>query len=353
MSHLNERKEKRCLNCGCWIHGRFCHVCGQENIEPKESIGHLVGHFFKDITHFDGKFFSTVKYLIIRPGFLSMEYMTGRRAAYVNPVRFYVFTSAFFFFLFFAFFQPGNSEGIVKFDLLGVTKEDALKMDSASFARASRKVNLERNKVDSPMTRAAFMDLFDKDIHSKGLNIGNGEYKTRAEYDSLLAAGKIHHGWIVRKLVRQALGLNEKYHNNIQEITNAILGKFLHSLPQILFISLPLFALLLKMLYARRKKYYYTDHAIFSLHYYIFVFLVMLILFAVMKLGDLWHAGFFKWLYLALDLWIFYYLLNAMKAFYQQGWGKTIAKFLILQVALLILVILLFSASLFFSFLTI
>ena len=37
MSHLPERKEKDCLNCGTTVFGKYCHVCGQENLEPKES----------------------------------------------------------------------------------------------------------------------------------------------------------------------------------------------------------------------------------------------------------------------------------------------------------------------------
>ena len=68
MSRLKERKEKNCLNCNAEIQGRFCHVCGQENIEPKETIWHLIAHFFRDITHFDGNFFGTIKYLIAKPG---------------------------------------------------------------------------------------------------------------------------------------------------------------------------------------------------------------------------------------------------------------------------------------------
>jgi len=84
--------------------GRYCHVCGQENVEPKESFWHLLTHFFNDITHFDGKFFITLKDLLFKPGFLSKEYMIGRRASYLNPVRMYVFTSAIFFLLFFFFF---------------------------------------------------------------------------------------------------------------------------------------------------------------------------------------------------------------------------------------------------------
>ena len=100
MSHLHERKEKICLNCKSVIYGRFCHVCGQENIEPKETFWGLLTHFVYDVTHFDGKFFDTTKYLLFRPGFLALEYLRGRRASYLNPIRMYVFTSAFFFIIF-------------------------------------------------------------------------------------------------------------------------------------------------------------------------------------------------------------------------------------------------------------
>ena len=106
MSHAPERKEKDCLNCGALVQGRFCQVCGQENIVPHESFWSMVHHFFADITHFDGKFFSTVGILVRKPGFLSAEYVKGRRNSYLNPVRMYVFTSALFFLIFFTLFNP-------------------------------------------------------------------------------------------------------------------------------------------------------------------------------------------------------------------------------------------------------
>lgn len=101
MSHPAQRKEKNCLNCGTTVIGRYCHHCGQENVEPKESVWQLLLHFFNDITHFDGKFFSTLKELLFKPGFLSTQYMIGRRATYLNPIRMYLFTSFIFFLLFF------------------------------------------------------------------------------------------------------------------------------------------------------------------------------------------------------------------------------------------------------------
>jgi hypothetical protein len=116
VSHVPQRKEKDCLNCGTIVQGRYCHVCGQENVVPKETFWHMVTHFFYDITHFDSKFFESVRDLVLRPGFLSKEYMLGRRAGYLHPVRMYVFTSAIFFLLFLRFFSPNETidEGLNK-----------------------------------------------------------------------------------------------------------------------------------------------------------------------------------------------------------------------------------------------
>lgn len=94
------------MNCNAEVHGKYCHVCGQENLEPTESLWHLITHFFNDITHFDGKFFSTLGLLLTRPGFLPAEYKMGRRNSYLNPVRMYIFSSFLFFLLFFTVLTP-------------------------------------------------------------------------------------------------------------------------------------------------------------------------------------------------------------------------------------------------------
>jgi len=111
LSHAHERTEKICLNCGAHLQGRYCHVCGQENVVPKESLGQLIRHFFEDITHFDGKFFKTIKYLITKPGFLSQEYLAGRRARYLHPIRMYLFISFIFFLVFAMFFADRLDKG--------------------------------------------------------------------------------------------------------------------------------------------------------------------------------------------------------------------------------------------------
>ena len=73
-----------------------------------ETFWGLLTHFVYDITHFDSKFFSTLKYLFAKPGFLSLEFLKGRRASYLHPIRMYVFTSALFFVIFFTLYSASS-----------------------------------------------------------------------------------------------------------------------------------------------------------------------------------------------------------------------------------------------------
>ena len=140
-----EPEEPRCGNCETTLTGPFCHSCGQENIELKESVWDIIAHFFQDITHFDGKFFSSLKYLVTRPGFLSTEYMIGRRASYINPIRMYIFTSAFFFLIFFSFIKI-NEKSIVTTYMNGKTFAQIEAMDSLAFDAFTKNVNKEDGK---------------------------------------------------------------------------------------------------------------------------------------------------------------------------------------------------------------
>ncbi|MBK7435141.1 MAG: DUF3667 domain-containing protein [Chitinophagaceae bacterium] len=348
MSRLKERKEKNCLNCQAEVMGKYCHVCGQENIEPKESVWHLVTHFFQDITHFDGKFFSTIRYLIVRPGFLSTEYMIGRRASYVNPVRLYVFTSAFFFLIFFSVFKLENSipSGTT---INGKTLEQISSMDSTRFAEFTRQINQEDGKPALSMTREGFARYFDSVMSNTGIRVSGRFYKTLAAYDSALSSGTVKDNWIQQQLIRKVININNKYHYNSKEVQKAFRSSILHSLPQMLFISLPLLALWLKLLYRRRKEYYYVNHAIYAIHLYIFSFLSLLFFFSINKINDQLHWGFLGTLMSFIYLGLFVYQYVSMYKFYRQGWGKTLVKFLLLNILFLITLALLFIAFVFLS----
>jgi hypothetical protein len=357
VSHLKERKEKNCLNCNAHVYGTYCHICGQENIEPTESVWHLVAHYFYDITHFDGKFFSTLKYLIWRPGFLPAEYARGRRASYLNPIRMYVFTSAFFFLIFFSFINPKQHETEEKEDtnaaqiltklekqkknlLKELRKEtDSSEIMDLKMLLSSTDANIDSIKIDS----SAISRL---KINSDDFLLGNSRLDRQTDkktYDSLQATLALEErdGYITRLVKYKKFDLNSRYKSD-KAIFNALKEDFVHRFPQFLFVSLPFFALILKLLYARGKKFYYANHVIFTLHLYIFVFIALLGVFSLSRLGDLTHYGILKTLGSIIIALIFFYLYKAMRNFYQQRRAKTIVKFLALNFLFMIVQLFLF-----------
>ena len=346
MSHFKERKEKNCLNCGTEVQGKYCHVCGQENIEPKETAWQLVTHFFNDITHFDGKFFSTLKYLIIRPGFVSKEYMLGRRASYLNPVRMYVFTSAIFFLIFFSVSHFDASK--VKTDVNGHGLAEIAKMDSTTFSNFTKEIT-----EGKPMSRDEFAKYIDTSRKKSTINFASGKYRDKTQYDSLLKAGAIKHNWLKRTLTYKQIELDEKYQHDGNKILVSFINALVHSFPQMFFISLPLLALFLKLLYIRRKDYYYTNHVIFGVHLYIFVFILLLLLIGLGQVRDWLEWGWINVLIGIGIAYILFYQYKAMRKFYLQGRVKTILKFIILNMLMFFLIGILFTIFSFFSLLKI
>lgn len=305
MGHGKLRHDNTCLNCGSVVRVRFCSQCGQENIEPKESLGSLINHFFSDITHFDGKFFSTSRYLLTRPGFLSKEYINGRRARYLHPIRMYVFTSAVFFLLFFKTFNVNN------------------KIPASRDIIADSIVIIDKNDTSF---------------------LGSGEYSSPAQYDSAQQAlpKEQRDNWLMQRMVLRGLQLSQKYKNRSSDFKKNLLDNFLHSFPYLLFLSLPLYALYLKILYRRQKQFYYADHGIFLIHLYIFTFILSMVVFAINFVAELPGWSWLNLVVIALTLYGIYYTYKSMLIFYGQGRGKTFLKFILFNIISFISVIILF-----------
>jgi hypothetical protein len=96
-----------------------------------------------------------------------------------------------------------------------------------------------------------------------------------------------------------------------------------------LFIFLPFFTLFLKLFYIR-KKFTYVDHLIFVFHTQTVFFMLLSILFLFSFFTEENHPEIFILLFLL-------YLFIAMKKFYQQGYFKTIVKFIMLNFIYLVL----------------
>lgn len=357
MSHSKERKEKNCLNCGAQVHGRYCHICGQENIETHETMWGLITHFVYDITHFDGKFFSTLKYLLLKPGFLSQEYMRGRRASYLHPIKMYVFTSALFFFVFFAM---RNEEDFIKTEDNGVIKKRTAVLKQLVTATDPAVIDSLKKELvisDTAIVQMEEMNLIEKDPsildsvrsaikpyinnHRNNVNLVyfEGMPSTEAKYDSIqkaLPVGK-RDGWLKHYIIKKNLQLNAKFKYDSKTVLQAVISKFLHSLPKMMFISLPFVAVFISLLYIRQRQSNYVHHGILAIHNYIAMYIFILITILLGTLQGKLHWQVFAWLIVILQLYMIYYNYKSFLNFFGQKRGRTILKFTILSFMVLIL----------------
>ena len=303
-----------CANCNTELSGPFCSNCGQKHHPHKESFKELLLEFFSDFTHFDSRFFSSIIPLIIKPGVLTKRYNEGKRASQLNPIRLYLFSS-FLYFLF--LFNSTNTDLNLKNISTNLPQADSL--DKKELAEAQKNIN---NKIDN------------KDSLNKSIIFGS------ARLDSLLANRVTSEEYIHQQ---NALPANQRdnfvkkyfykktlklYHEGIKdsnELLSRIFTHAFHNIPKMLFFLLPLFALILKILYLRNKKFYYADHAIFSIHFFSFVFLLLLL--SQYILNPIFNTHLFGTFAI---IWILAYLLIAMKKIYGQSKLHTFAKYLTL-----------------------
>ena len=89
MSHVADDVAARCASCREPLSGAYCARCGEKVLDPESlTIRHFVTHTLADeLVHLDGRFWRTLRALILRPGVLSEEYSAGRRRLYIRPIK--------------------------------------------------------------------------------------------------------------------------------------------------------------------------------------------------------------------------------------------------------------------------
>jgi hypothetical protein len=327
------------------VAGRYCQNCGQENIETRESFWSLMKDFVFDIIHFDGNFFHTLKYLFSRPGYVARQYAEGKRASFLHPIRMYLFTSAVFFLVFFSvnetrFFKDHTNDLLTNKERKEIASDlqDDLQHNASDSFRLKKIALL--NDTSKPITQRDLTLLT-----PNRLTFGKERsYGSLHEYDSVQNAlpKNERDGWFSRRMELKKIEIDNKYKNRPNEISSSLGEAFLHKLPYLLFLSLPFFALILKLLFVRRKNFYYSDHATFTLYHYVFSFILLLLVYGVDSLKSLLGWGWMSYLITALLLCWPIYLFLEMRTFYLQSVGKTLVKFLLLNFLGVLVLLLLF-----------
>lgn len=156
-----------CPNCGSGRPDRFCSHCGQNDRDYMRGVLSVVYEFFREMFELDSRLFRTLKSLLFKPGHLSSEFSRNRRAAYMSPVRLYLFTS----FLFFLVLSISAGGWLSNLDL----SDGDLQMDGGDDPAAS---DSARAAADSVLA------VVDSALVARGLPAGLG---VGAFVDSVLA----------------------------------------------------------------------------------------------------------------------------------------------------------------------
>lgn len=277
MSHGKLREDSTCQNCGDSVAVRFCPSCGQENIETKKSFHYLFTHFLEDLVHYESSFWKALRYLLYAPEKLSLTYLSGKRMAFMAPVRLFIFINIVSFIIFSSFtFKEIESE---------ITQE---------IAKSERK--------EDSLTREKFALKENQKIYKKETQTINS-----------------NNSFLKEKFKK----LEENY--TTKQIFQKVFQKLAQNLPKFLFLVMPFFALTLWLTH-NKKKWWYFDHGIFTFHYFSsFLFLLSLTTLINQILGFFnyeTNGDFISIVFLYLN----YLFIKAFVVFYKETWIKNILK---------------------------
>ena len=91
--------ERICKNCETKLleDYQFCPKCGQESKEKVVTFKEFILDFLGDYFTFDSLIIRSFSPLLFNPGFLTNEFLIGRRVRYIPPLRMFIFISIIFF----------------------------------------------------------------------------------------------------------------------------------------------------------------------------------------------------------------------------------------------------------------
>ena len=364
----NTPAKSRCGNCDTELLGPHCHVCGQPVHGMIRPLSNMLSDVADTIFNIDSRIFRTLVPLYFRPGLLTNEYFAGHRVRYVTPFRLYFFLSIA---AFFAIQYTVGDMNMIQFDVdsgsnnisSALTPQEVITRRDAKLATLSavKKIPGMPGVADMGMDKAAaaIRDEADKRLaYLKGVETAkaNGEdpFDSTAGKNKLVLGSTpwdmqknpIRIGWLPdianAKLNAMAQRMQENM-SRIRKDPKPFLAGAFGALSPVLFLLMPLFALLLKIFYIFKRRLY-MEHLIVALHSHSFLFLSMLMLTLVVLIRD-WAdtsapllSAPLGWVIFAMSWWLPIYLLIMQKRVYRQGWFLTIIKYCVIGICYTVMI---------------
>ncbi len=287
-----------CENCGTELRGPYCYRCGQHDFPFHASFRHVAYEALENFFHFEGKFFTNVVTLLFRPGELTAAFNRGQRASQMPPFRLYLFVSVLFFVtLVLSGARPApNPE----------TKQSAEGKEAVSRLLSGQ----ANDKEIDPLTRDVLRRARERRSQAAAAKPHASKSAAPARTAESVPTSRI--GRLFEPMV------NESFREKMWE-------EFLHTVPKLLLLALPIFALYSRVLF-RGAGQVYLQHLVVALHYHTFVFLWSMATDGWSNLAALISPGIGSGLHNLCDLWGFAYPFLMLRRLFANTWGWTIVK---------------------------
>lgn len=302
-----------CPNCDRILHGQFCSFCGQNQKGTDRYFWTLVNEAFEGLFSLQSKSWRTTFYLFFKPGFLTQEYFSNRRARYITPLRLYLITSISFFLLlsmvaFFsnAKFLGGNVDLQTKESSAPQLKELAVDVPTrdTNLAEIQESIRVEQE----PATAKTLRQLYEESPSKVELSLPLVSPEREKQLSALL-----------EKKIADAVGI-------ATDRPKLLIGKLIDSSPPVVMLLLPIFALVLKLCYLKSGRYY-SQHLVLAVHNHSFFFGIMVL---ITVLAMLMSEPYESWFTNVAWIWIWLYMLFTLKRVFQQSWKLTVFKSVLL-----------------------
>jgi hypothetical protein len=193
-------------------------------------VRELVVDAFWELSGWDGRFAATVRTLVRKPGRLTIEFLEGRRARYISPLRLYLMASLVYFVLAVAAPTVRTQDGKPVYLGLRVASTSSEPSRPQRVAYADKQ-SLDKGEELTPEERAAALESMS------------------------------HAPRLIQPMLRRAIQDPAGFRRSLLE-----------AMPRMLFALLPVFAGIIALFWRGRK---YAEHLYFAIHLNAFVFLAL------------------------------------------------------------------------------
>lgn len=338
-----------CENCGAPMAGPFCAQCGQAAIDYRRSFRHIIVDVLDSFLNWDSKFFATIGWLIARPWHLTNQFLAGRRVRYVHPLRLYLLVSILFFFVVNYWAKsihadPSKLSAEDRTDIAAALNDPdippAVKARVRGALDAKGRTQPEAQTSPSPQTavtpRPTVIDSPPPSVTSPS---PSGDFGPLVQFDK--PPSDRFEKWLEQR-AKEKMG----EHGSKMALFIATLFS---NLPYMMLCCIPLFALVLKVLYVR-KRIFYIDHLVYALHIHSFAYLaIMLIVLITIGLNRSIPGAFAGCIIAALWITFATQVFLSIRRVYRQGWFFTVFKFFLGGFAYLIVLALALATTFFIT----